>query len=329
MLHKSMPLAIRTENAMCGFVVMDLWKLMADRLASKRGLQRGVLWMANQSMKNIQSIALSLITVALSKHPIGDFWSHGHVRLGEVAIEEHFGRLRVQSSSANLTARSFWKAACREILSKATKGRENHFLTEKLGPLGAEAFELASTKAYKASIKLVAHICGVTEDSLRSLYEDACESAHFASAPEPLHPFEEDEDILPDGTQAKKACADAKSESSVKEVLQHIPEEAALDQDLPDAANLEEKAAENQWQDVPDLEELQAVTATTADTESDAHEGDPRTLGQAVSGLHAQSSGGSLWDRLWRLTMFLRHWNLVKIPYFSYFSLLFNFSKFD
>eukprot|EP00435_Cladocopium_sp_Y103_P017067 s1083_g4.t1 len=313
MLHKSMPLAIRTENAMCGFVLMDLWKLMADRLASQRGLQRGTLWLANQSMRNIQSIALSLITVALSKHPIGNFWSHGHVRLGEVAIEEHFGRLRAQSSSANLTARSYWKAACREVLSKASKGRETDFMTEKVEPLGEEAFEIASVKAYRAAIKLVAHICGVTEDSLRALYEDACEGAAFAGVPEPLHPFEEDGDVTLDGTQGGGAVADTKAEPGVKEVLQNIPAEAALDQDLPDATNLEHNAAENEWKDMPDFEELKAVTETVAEGESGACEGDPRTLGDVVSGLHAKSEDGPLWDKLWRLTMFLRHWKLIQI----------------
>lgn len=73
-------------------------------------------FLAAETGRNLQAVSLGVLAVCLSKDRIGDPWKHGHCRLTELPIEEYFGSLRVQSTSAQLTARSFWRACARQML---------------------------------------------------------------------------------------------------------------------------------------------------------------------------------------------------------------------
>ena len=76
-LHHFLTLIERCEAAVCGFVLLDLWKLCADKKASDLGVPKGTTWMA---------------------------------------IEHQFGHLRSQVASAQLSTRGFWHADARQSL---------------------------------------------------------------------------------------------------------------------------------------------------------------------------------------------------------------------
>ena len=109
MQHKSMLRIKRCENCLTGMVLMDLFRILADKEARRRGFSKGSLWLAGQTHTNVMAVAKSCLAICLSPGELGNFWAHGHGRLTEVCIEEFFGRLRTQSSSAQMTCRQYWQ----------------------------------------------------------------------------------------------------------------------------------------------------------------------------------------------------------------------------
>ena len=167
-----MPLKVRCENALTGYVLLDIWRLVADRICTSRKLGRGSLWMAPQTHKNLQCCALGIVAVALNFDFPGDCWKSGHWRMTELPIEEWFGRLRSRSSTSQLSARAFWRSAAKEMLRYVKEGkvqpssRSGGSSPKAVSP---EEFFDMSKRALDSAIKLVAFCSNVSEESLRSL----------------------------------------------------------------------------------------------------------------------------------------------------------------
>lgn len=310
-MHLGMKLAQRVECAMAGYVLIDLWRITANKLAVKRGVAKGTCFMAEQTCCHLQRVALGVILVALGKDKVGNPWQ-GHCRLGEIGVEEFFGKIRCQNASAQHTARSFWKASAREMLARHPKGSMPP--ADIVQPLSAEQFEAASKRAYRSALSLVAFCSQVTEESLREHYEFLCDGKHFAgrNAGDPLHPFEDD---LEEDLQEREAALDVEETVASKDVavaqVRQIQEEAVLDQsELPDVDKLSSAAAAADLADVPDRKELEELLQGD-DVQDDAvGQGDPETLLEALRGLSSHTSKAALFDSLWKLVMFLRHWRL-------------------
>lgn len=115
-LGKNVSLKQRCENALSGFLLLDLWSLLAQEKCSKHQLPTGSTFMATQTARTLQSVALSIVVVALSKSPDFEPWLHGFGRLSELAVEHHFGMLRNQSPTALLSARAYFQAGARQSL---------------------------------------------------------------------------------------------------------------------------------------------------------------------------------------------------------------------
>lgn len=114
--HKFLKLEERCELSLAGFLLLDLYKVVADRLCQDRGLPKGTLWYAGQTMLNLQATALSTISLCVTKSSGWHPWTVGTSRLSEIAIEQRFGQLRTQSSNAQLSARAFWIACSRHAM---------------------------------------------------------------------------------------------------------------------------------------------------------------------------------------------------------------------
>lgn len=178
--HKSMSVVDRAHNAMAGFVLVDLFRMLADLECTRRGLPRGSLFLAPETARNLQHCALSVLQVCLSKSPEGCLWSRGHHRLTELSVEQFFGRLRVQSSSANLSSRAYWQASCRDMLrNKARHKKPIPIPSKQVEPLGSSDFWHESEKALRSAIKLAAWCEGVTGDSLSTMYSEWCDEDSF------------------------------------------------------------------------------------------------------------------------------------------------------
>ena len=114
--HTYLNLTQRCENALSGYIALDIFKMIAEDYCTNEGLPRGSCFLAPQTMVNMQACALSLITVCVSKDPSFAPWNHGFGRMTELAIEQTFGHLRVQSRNAQLSTRAFMQADARQAL---------------------------------------------------------------------------------------------------------------------------------------------------------------------------------------------------------------------
>ena len=297
---------------MCGYVLLDLWKLVAERLATSRGLGKGSLFLANQTKNLLQAVALNLVVVTKTKEPEGDPWRHGHCRLGEIAVEEFFGHVRSQNTSAQHSARSFWKASAKHMLVREARGGETKPTSDILRSLTAEEFRSASKRAYQAALKLVAVCSGLTEESLKNSYEAHCEAHCGVDKPEPLHPFEDD-DVTRPGADGHDD--DGNNPEEVNEAIGLMPEEAKIDEtELQQGEQMEdEDAADLGFGSLPDPQELRELLMASEPEETQPEkverEEDPETLHQAVADLPHHPCKASLFDQLFRLTMYLRYWN--------------------
>lgn len=132
LLHRRMPLMERCETALTGFVSMDLFRMIADRLSRERRLPKGALFMASQTSSTLQLAALSAALICLTKDPTWDPFRTGHGRLSELSIEQHFGCLRQQAQNSQLSCRSYFLASARQTL------RMHKILSKQSPPNGAE-----------------------------------------------------------------------------------------------------------------------------------------------------------------------------------------------
>lgn len=113
-MHSFLSIGERCENAISGFILLDLWKVVADAKALSLQVGKGTTWMAGQTMHNLQGVAISTIAICLEKSASWLPWKNGFARLSEISIEEHFGFLRSQVANAVLSTRGFFLADCRQ-----------------------------------------------------------------------------------------------------------------------------------------------------------------------------------------------------------------------
>ena len=129
LLHRKMSLFDRCSTGLCGFITMDLFRLLAHQHCQRLRLPTGSCWMAGQTCSNLQSCAVMGAIIGFTKPLHCEPWRHSQTRLCEIAIEHFFGALRAQSSNSQLSARSYWIASAREALKK-----ENRLNSEKPTP---------------------------------------------------------------------------------------------------------------------------------------------------------------------------------------------------
>ena len=116
LIHRDMKLTVRAETSLCGFIVCDLFRLLAVELQHAMSVPTGSTFLAPQTATNIQSVALATVVICLSKSEHFSPWTHGKCRLSELPVEHWFGALRKTSTNSQLTARMYWMAGAKESL---------------------------------------------------------------------------------------------------------------------------------------------------------------------------------------------------------------------
>lgn len=116
LLHSDLSLAERCEASVAGFVLMDIVQMLAAAKAHKLGMPVGSCQMARQTITNLQSCSMAAIIFCLTKEPAFQPFDHGFARMSELPIENWFGFIRVQSSNAQHSARSYWQSVGRQQL---------------------------------------------------------------------------------------------------------------------------------------------------------------------------------------------------------------------
>lgn len=340
--HKTMPMAVRAENALTGYVLLDLFRLCADRRCVARALPKGTLWMAGQTHKNLQSAALGILSVTLSKDTLGDYFKFGHCRMSELPVEEFFGRLRSRSSTSQLTARAYWRSAGKEMMRHLKSAKKSNFSDHsEVPPVTAEEFYQISKRALSSAIKLVAWCNNITEEKLRSCYLES--EGYRITARESdyveIHPWEADEkDAWEDRFHPKHSSNDANcGQSGIQQECKDLLDQVRADAEECDDAAPGEAEDENNDQvkedrecvfdspceHLPDAEKLREVFAALGEPSSPFRSEDAtmqstmdpaygrtlsRTLALCSDHLTLDDDGGAIFDALWRLCMYLRHW---------------------
>ena len=138
--HRTMSLENRVENALTGFCLLDMFQMLAVAEAKRRGFPKGSLFLAGQTVLNLQQSALAIVAVGLTKDEHGSPWSKGDHRMTELPVERHFGHLRSQSSNAQLNARSFWRASAKHMMKSLVNFKPGRPSSESVPPLSNSEF---------------------------------------------------------------------------------------------------------------------------------------------------------------------------------------------
>jgi len=293
--HKTMATVDRVQNSMSGYLLMDLFRLIADQRCGKLSLPKSTFFLHPETMRNVQHVGLSVIAVSLTGCKSGNPFARGHQRLTELAVEERFGSLRTQSVSAQLTARSFWKAAAREMVRAMKSRKPCEPPSDSLEPISKEDFLLASRRALKSALRLVSWASAISVESLEMQYREWCECGQFRAV---LGDMDEEDDELEVGEDAAG-------------LLKSLQDEANMESDLPEQSA---DPVDFELRHVPDNAELKAAFSEEAALDSENLDGPetltgtPKTLFQAMYPLNPDSSAVVVFDRLWRLLMSIRYW---------------------
>lgn len=184
--HRSMSLENRVENALTGFCLLDMFQMLSASEAKRRGFPKGSLFLASQTVLNLQQSALAMVAVGLTKNEHGSFWSRGDHRMTELPIERHFGRLRSQSANAQHNARSFWRASAKHMMRSLVNFKPGRPSAESVPPLSNSEFYRVSERAFSSALRLAAYCEGCTPDSLQEMYTSYCQSGEFLRDDPPL-----------------------------------------------------------------------------------------------------------------------------------------------
>ena len=293
--------------------------------------------MAPQTHKNLQCCALGIIAVALNFDFPGDCWKSGHCRMTELPVEEWFGRLRSRSSTSQLSARAFWRSAAKEMLRYVKEGkvqpssRSGGSSPKAVSP---EEFFDMSKRALDSAIKLVAFCSNVSEESLRSLYlESEGYNLSAADLNGELHEWEQDPKAFWEEFGEQSADADDRQCQDLLEMVRQNAQDECADEETEsarqepqqtdhDASNLQGHLAP-ELQGLPDSDKLREVFEARGEPASPFRAEDAvmqstmdadygctlhRTLSLCPGMLTLDDDGGAVFDALWRLCMYLRHY---------------------
>eukprot|EP00438_Fugacium_kawagutii_P001566 Skav235500 [mRNA] locus=scaffold3432:23399:30233:- [translate_table: standard] len=197
LFHKKMTLKERTELSVSGYVLWDLWCLLAAKKEASEQAFVGSFSMARETVTNLQQLSLSLATMADDWSP----WSVGNARLSEISIEQLFGRLRRSTANAQLTPMQFWQSSQREMLHAWKRcARDASPIEIAEPPLSEAEFAACCKNGYDGALQLAAWAGSYTVESLKSYYEESCASGWFeqstSHAPEFLEEESDDEETV-------------------------------------------------------------------------------------------------------------------------------------
>lgn len=321
--HKSMSLEDRCENSLCGVVLLELFQLLAADETARRGLPRGSLFLAPETIRNLQHSAFGTIIASISKNDVGDPWKREH-QLTELSIERWFGRLRSSSVNSQLTARSYWRAAARDMLLATRKNQADRAASEppreKLKCLTPNEFYVASDRAYRGALRLAAFCADITAESLDARYRQWCDKQSY----------NEEQPLLGD----EEECQDEEDQDEVinagktheERILHTLQADAAMDaMDLDDVPKPQNESKSNLDFDVKDELYASILRGIVDPAEHDQASAEPvppespskglcRTPGLATTlfrslwTLGREDGEQGVFDSIFRLVMFLRHW---------------------
>ncbi|CAK9027737.1 unnamed protein product [Durusdinium trenchii] len=251
-------------------------------------------------MSTLQSVSLAGVAMCVSKPSEFTCWQSGLARCSELPIEQHFGHLRSQSASAQLSARSFFMASARQSLKVSkTLNHSKPKPAKAEKPLSDQQFADCCDRALKSSLMLVARCSEFSEDRLEKMYRKACQNGAY-EWDDPEEPAENEDDELEEVRPAEKPgspdCIQFLDTLRVDHKLME-PSDNLDDVTVPDDA----PAGPEQDPDLENvMEPYRDERFISPKSGKDGNE-IPDTLLEAL-----KLKDGDMWNRLWRLLLRLR-----------------------
>lgn len=169
-MRLNLTLAQRCEIALCGFISLDIFAILAKEKEFTLRLPAGAGFMASQTAGILQSCALAAVVVTLTKDAGMTPWKT-HGQLTEIGAEHWFGHLRLQSANAQHSTRSCFQCAARQMI------KTNNLLNKQRPPTLHSKEEPLTAKECL--------VAGMLCDVLRVLFNLPKRSAHYVETRPP------------------------------------------------------------------------------------------------------------------------------------------------
>lgn len=192
----------------------------------------------------------------------------------------------------------------------ATQKRPGASDRNTIQPFTDEEFLEASKRALSAGVKLAAWAAGVNEQTLLDIYKNDDSTV----ADEPLHDWENDE---AEKLQEARLNEDSSFPDVMKNVQQDLQDMDLADEEVEVGADTFDHVRAD-LRETPGADELfevfqaqDAASPFRQETKAKAAVGGGSHWDETLAEVFQTCQGRSedlLWDRLWRLCMFLRHW---------------------
>lgn len=156
-MNPNLNLEQRLENALTGFVLLDLCELVAEQRSKDHGVSKDRFWIARQTQRNLQELcACCAIQVTSVNGPYAP-WSST-----ELKLEQYFGHLRGQFANSQFRTRDYLHASAKKSYQTLLKMQhQSPTLQENLPkrvekPLSDETFIACSERALNSALRLMA-----------------------------------------------------------------------------------------------------------------------------------------------------------------------------
>ena len=174
-MHKKLSVQNRLENALCAFTLLEMGHMLALEKEKDLGCKPGKCFFDPITIRNMKDLAgcVAIQSVAL---PDGYHWRpHG---MTELPIEQHFGMLRAQFTSAQMSTRDYIRASARcaeqYVRKLRNSGSSNssdvRFPVEEDKRLTDQEFSEAGRRAFNSALELMAICSDYTKPQLKRAY---------------------------------------------------------------------------------------------------------------------------------------------------------------
>lgn len=177
-MHRKLSLETRLENALCTHILLDLGRMMSLEREKDLGVKRGSLFFDSATIRNLKNLVGCVAIVAAS---LPDGYAFKPWKMCELPLEWHFGMLRGQYTSAQMSVRDFIQAdailGAKTVRKQSKVGQEAVLQLSEFEAMGLpqkrlseEQFQAAATRAMKAAFELMERCSTMTKVQIHKAY---------------------------------------------------------------------------------------------------------------------------------------------------------------
>ena len=175
-MHKNLTMTNRLENALVSFAMLDIAHMLSQQLEKDLGLKSGKCFFDPITIQNLKDLAGGIAIIART---LPEGYCFRPWAMNELPIEQHFGMLRGQYSSSQMTTRDFIRASARcaeqTVHQQSKAGVESvRSPDENDRKLSEEEFQECGRRAFAAAMSLMEFCSGWSKPQLQRAYAAFC-----------------------------------------------------------------------------------------------------------------------------------------------------------